>query len=186
MVSEAIAQGDVQAINYFVAQKYIEAISGFATSPNEKLVFMPMEASGVIGAIGGIAELAKSALAESQTNTTGNTIQAVSRTAEPKAYGRLLANVDHWNWWILALLMFVIELAMPGVIFLWLAIAATITGALVWIIPELGWQVSFVIFAVLSVIASLSAARFGAPVMWSRKTPHLTTALNNMSGRRLP
>jgi len=70
MVSEAIAQGDVQAINYFVAQKYIEAISGFATSPNEKLVFMPMEASGVIGAIGGIAELAKSALAESQTNTT--------------------------------------------------------------------------------------------------------------------
>jgi len=67
MVSEAIAKGDVQAINYFIAQKYIEAISGFATSPNEKLVLMPLEASSVIGAIGGIAELAKSAMADSKT-----------------------------------------------------------------------------------------------------------------------
>lgn len=69
MVSEAIAAGDVQAINYFVAQKYIEAISGFATSPNEKLVLMPLEASGVIGAIGGIAELAKSSLAEKKAES---------------------------------------------------------------------------------------------------------------------
>ncbi|MEQ9112110.1 MAG: SPFH domain-containing protein [Rhodospirillaceae bacterium] len=67
MVSEAIAKGDVQAINYFVAQKYIEAIGKFATSSNEKLVFIPLEASGVIGAIGGIAELAKSALDDSKT-----------------------------------------------------------------------------------------------------------------------
>lgn len=59
MVSKAIAEGDPQAINYFVAQKYVEALSGFATSNNEKLVFMPMEASGVIGSIGGISELFK-------------------------------------------------------------------------------------------------------------------------------
>lgn len=57
MVSEAIANGDPQAINYFIAQKYVAAIEAFAQSPNEKLVFMPLEASGVIGAIGGIAEL---------------------------------------------------------------------------------------------------------------------------------
>lgn len=69
MVSEAIAAGDVQAINYFVAQKYIEAISGFATSPNEKLVLMPLEASGVIGAIAGIAELAKSSVAEKKAES---------------------------------------------------------------------------------------------------------------------
>jgi regulator of protease activity HflC (stomatin/prohibitin superfamily) len=61
MVSEAIAKGDVQAINYFVAQKYIDALGQIATSPNEKLVLMPLEASNVIGAIGGIAELAKKA-----------------------------------------------------------------------------------------------------------------------------
>ena len=59
MVSKAIAGGDPQAINYFIAQKYVEALSEFAHSPNEKLVFMPMEASGVIGSIGGIAELFK-------------------------------------------------------------------------------------------------------------------------------
>ncbi len=59
MVSKAIAEGDPQAINYFVAQKYIEALGNFASSPNEKLVFMPMEASGVIGSIGGISELFK-------------------------------------------------------------------------------------------------------------------------------
>ncbi len=59
MVSKAIAGGDPQAINYFVAQKYVEALAEFANSPNEKLVFMPMEASGVIGSIGGIAELFK-------------------------------------------------------------------------------------------------------------------------------
>lgn len=61
VVSQAIAQGDVQAINYFVATKYIEALGQFAGSPNEKLVFMPLEAGSVIGAIGGIAELAKKA-----------------------------------------------------------------------------------------------------------------------------
>ncbi len=64
MVSEAIAQGDVQAINYFIAQKYVEAFKELATSPNQKLVLMPMEASGVIGSIAGVAELAKEAFAK--------------------------------------------------------------------------------------------------------------------------
>ena len=63
MVSDAIAKGDVQAINYFVAQKYVEAFEKLATAPNQKFVLMPMEASGVIGSIAGVAELAKSAFA---------------------------------------------------------------------------------------------------------------------------
>jgi regulator of protease activity HflC (stomatin/prohibitin superfamily) len=58
-VSEAIAKGNVQAINYFVAQKYIDALGRIADSPNQKLVLMPLEAGNVIGALGGIAELAK-------------------------------------------------------------------------------------------------------------------------------
>ena len=62
MVSEAIGKGDVQAINYFVAQKYVEALRDIAKSPNEKLVLMPLEASGVIGAIAGIGELAREAM----------------------------------------------------------------------------------------------------------------------------
>jgi regulator of protease activity HflC (stomatin/prohibitin superfamily) len=51
----------VQAINYFVAQKYIEAFKALAEAPNQKFVMMPMESSGVIGSLGGIAELAKEA-----------------------------------------------------------------------------------------------------------------------------
>ncbi len=62
MVSEAISKGDVQAINYFVAQKYIESLKDVAAANNSKLVFMPLEASSVIGALGGIGELAKEAL----------------------------------------------------------------------------------------------------------------------------
>lgn len=62
MVSEAISKGDVQAINYFVAQKYFESLKDVAAANNSKLVFMPLEASSVIGALGGIGELAKEAL----------------------------------------------------------------------------------------------------------------------------
>jgi regulator of protease activity HflC (stomatin/prohibitin superfamily) len=62
MVSTAIAQGNVQAINYFVAQKYVEAMKDFATSPNQKVFFMPVEASGVLASLGGIAELARDAM----------------------------------------------------------------------------------------------------------------------------
>ena len=61
-VSDAIAGGNVQAINYFVAQKYIEAFKALAEAPNQKFVMMPMESAGVIGSLGGIAELAKEAM----------------------------------------------------------------------------------------------------------------------------
>ncbi len=62
VVSDAIANGSVQAINHFVAQKYVEAFKALATAPNQKFVLMPMQSSGIIGSIAGIAELAKQAL----------------------------------------------------------------------------------------------------------------------------
>jgi regulator of protease activity HflC (stomatin/prohibitin superfamily) len=61
VVSDAIAKGSPQALNYFVAQKYVEALGRIASSPNQKLVLMPLEAGNVIGALGGVAELAKQA-----------------------------------------------------------------------------------------------------------------------------
>lgn len=64
VVSQAIAKGDVQALNYFVAQKYVDALKDIASAENEKLVMMPLEASSVIGALGGISELAKSAMSK--------------------------------------------------------------------------------------------------------------------------
>jgi len=62
MVSEAIAQGNAQAINYFIAQKYVDAVSQFATSPNAKTILFPVEATQLIGSIGGIGALAREAL----------------------------------------------------------------------------------------------------------------------------
>ncbi|MGO1003050.1 SPFH domain-containing protein [Lysobacter sp. CA196] len=62
MVSNAISQGNVQAINYFIAQKYIEAFKSLAEAPNQKFVMMPMESAGIIGSLAGIGELAKEAL----------------------------------------------------------------------------------------------------------------------------
>jgi regulator of protease activity HflC (stomatin/prohibitin superfamily) len=60
-VSEAIAKGNVQAINYFVAQRYVDALGKLAAAPNQKVVLMPLEASGVIGSVAGITEIAKQA-----------------------------------------------------------------------------------------------------------------------------
>jgi regulator of protease activity HflC (stomatin/prohibitin superfamily) len=62
LVSDAIAGGNTQAINYFVAQKYVEAIGLFATSPNAKTILFPVEATALIGTLGGIGELARDAL----------------------------------------------------------------------------------------------------------------------------
>ncbi|MEP2102131.1 MAG: SPFH domain-containing protein [Parasphingorhabdus sp.] len=64
MVSEAIATGNAQAINYFVAQDYVKAVEKFATSPNAKTILFPVEATQLIGTLGGIGELAKEALGE--------------------------------------------------------------------------------------------------------------------------
>ncbi|AGB72395.1 band 7 protein [Rhizobium tropici CIAT 899] len=59
VVSEAIAEGNVQAINYFVAQKYTEALTAIGSASNSKIVLMPMEASSIIGSLGGIGAIAR-------------------------------------------------------------------------------------------------------------------------------
>lgn len=59
-VSDAISKGNMQAINYFVAQKYISVLGDLAKAPNQKVILMPLEASSAIGSLGGITEIAKS------------------------------------------------------------------------------------------------------------------------------
>ncbi|MBY4677119.1 SPFH/Band 7/PHB domain protein [Marinobacterium sp. CAU 1594] len=61
MVSEAIAQGDPQAINYFVAQRYTDALQQIASADNSRLIMMPLEAGNLIGSVAGISELIKAA-----------------------------------------------------------------------------------------------------------------------------
>ena len=64
LVSVAIANGNINALNYFVANKYVEALKAMANSPNQKMLLLPIEATGIIGSMAGIAELAKNALSE--------------------------------------------------------------------------------------------------------------------------
>lgn len=59
MVSEAIAAGNIQVINYFVAQKYTDALQKIGSAGNSKVIMMPLDASNLLGAIDGIAELVK-------------------------------------------------------------------------------------------------------------------------------
>lgn len=63
-VSAAIASGDMQAVNYFIAQKYVDALKAFATSPNQKTLLLPLEATSVLGSLAGITEIAKAAFVD--------------------------------------------------------------------------------------------------------------------------
>jgi len=64
MVSQAIASGDLAALNYFIAEKYVKAITALAETPNQKVFIMPMDLASLAGTLGGIAEIAASAFGE--------------------------------------------------------------------------------------------------------------------------
>ncbi len=68
MLSQAIARGNIHAVNYFLGQRYIEALEKIASADNQKLIMMPLEAASVIGSVAGIGELAKDAM--QRLNTT--------------------------------------------------------------------------------------------------------------------
>ena len=79
MVSEAISKGDVQAINYFVANNYVGALEKLASAPNQKVLMLPVEATGIIGALSGITEIAR------ETFKDGG----AGGAAQPKRTGRV-------------------------------------------------------------------------------------------------
>jgi regulator of protease activity HflC (stomatin/prohibitin superfamily) len=67
MVSDAISSGNLNAINYFVATKYVEALKAMADSPNQKMLMLPFEASGILSSMAGIAEIGKEVLAKNSS-----------------------------------------------------------------------------------------------------------------------
>ncbi len=80
MVSEAIASGNVQAINYFVANNYMKALEAIAKSPNQKILMMPLEASAIIGSLAGVAEIASEAFgskAGGSSRPTGGSVPRI-------------------------------------------------------------------------------------------------------------
>ncbi len=85
MVSDAIATGDSQAINYFVAQKYTEALTQIASAPNQKIIMMPLEASSLIGSLGGIGSIAKDVFGDGGNDNTGGGSSKSSRSSSSKS-----------------------------------------------------------------------------------------------------
>ena len=79
MVSDAIAGGNAQAINYFIAQDYVKTVGEFARSPNAKTILFPVEATQLIGTLGGIGELAREALGNSDSTTAPGRPPSVRR-----------------------------------------------------------------------------------------------------------
>ena len=87
LVSNAIAGGNAQAINYFVAQKYVEAVAEFARSPNSKTILFPVEATQLIGSLGGIGEIAKQALGPDRVPPATPVAAPRSQPGVPKVEG---------------------------------------------------------------------------------------------------
>ncbi len=65
-VSRAIAEGDVRAVNYFVAQKYTEALKAMGTADNQKIIMLPLDATALMGSLAGIGEIAKTSFSQPQ------------------------------------------------------------------------------------------------------------------------
>ncbi len=84
MVSDSIAASGNQAINYFIAQRYTDAVKAFAVSPNAKTILFPVEATQLIGTLGGIGELAKEALSDGGGSGGGSAPQAPVAPTRPR------------------------------------------------------------------------------------------------------
>ena len=74
-ISIALAAGNIQVINYFVAEKYMEVLKELAASPNQKTILMPLEASGIIGSLAGITEIASEAFKNTSLNTSLDSVK---------------------------------------------------------------------------------------------------------------
>ena len=84
-----------------------------------------------------------------------------------------LESFNHWGWWIFSLVLFAIELLAPGVFFLWLGLSAIVVGFIALLLPDLGWQMDFIIFAVLGVIFAIVGRRYWKPKSGDSADPTL-------------
>ena len=121
MVSEAVANGDVAALNYFVAEKYLKAFGQLAESPNQKVLILPMEATSVLGSLAGIGEIAKATFGGDDARRRRQGTDAARggrpvrrRLARPDRRLRMnsqlvvtgFVSLGDWNWFILAAVFF--------------------------------------------------------------------------------
>jgi hypothetical protein len=88
VVSEAIAQGQVASINYFIADKYLRALTEIAHSPNQKVLMLPIEVTGVLGSLAGIAEIAKATFGPTGPGASPGMANVAPRPTVPSVTAR--------------------------------------------------------------------------------------------------
>ena len=171
MVSEAIAGGNVQAINYFVANNYMKALEAIAKSPNQKILMMPLEASSVIGSLAGLAEITSEAFGKERRRANSRAARRVA-CREPDAnvccflslagpgspsmsLSNLFAGFGHGTGssWLCCCSSW--RPSCPGVHFLWFGVAAVLVGLLA-LATGFAWQWQLIAFGVISVADRVS------------------------------
>jgi len=65
----------------------------------------------------------------------------------------MLEHFDYWHWWVIGIILIILELFLPGAFFLWMGIAAGVVGVVLLVAPDMGWQYQFIIFAIVSVVS---------------------------------
>ena len=132
MVSDAIAKGDVAALNYFIADKYIKAFGQLADSPNQKILMLPIEATSILGSLAGIGEIAKATFGESAASAAAAARRSLGAERRPptpppvssrevgspvrifETRGRVMAEMfstlGTWNWLIFGFILMALEL----------------------------------------------------------------------------
>lgn len=75
---------------------------------------------------------------------------------------------DFWHWWILALVLIILETVLPGTFFLWMGISALVLGLLAWLIPTMAWEPQLMLFAILSLVSIVGWR------MWQRRHPDVS------------
>ena len=162
MVSAAIASGDVQAINYFVANKYVEAFQALATSRNQKTLILPMEATSLLGSLSGIGEIAKEAFGDKDQDARTFVPRSEYGPSRRRSLVTLIENtisaLGPWTWFVLGLLLLGLEIVAPGSIFLWFGLSAIAVGVVA-LIFDPSWQILVSLFLVLSIVSLLVGRR---------------------------
>jgi membrane protein implicated in regulation of membrane protease activity len=99
---------------------------------------------------------------------------------------RIVAELGPWAWWVLGIVLLILEVLMPGVFLVWIGIAAIVTGALsllMWEQAFWAWQVQWLVFAVLSLIAALAGRRIVSTRGQGSDQPHLNQRGRSLIGR---
>jgi membrane protein implicated in regulation of membrane protease activity len=95
----------------------------------------------------------------------------------------LLQKLVYWHWLVLAITLMTLEIFSPGIFMLWLGLAAGITGLLVWLMPEMNWQIQFLIFVVFSLISILAVRQWMKKRSVNTDQPYLNRRGEQYIGR---